>query len=479
MTTTDQRRVITSETERRAATQLLVLLPVLAVLSIYGVLSHYNGPPTTMTSRVLSIIAVLSLAYVGVRAAMRRPPRLVPRSPRTDDPRARRLCRRLNRSWLRVTRDAGLTREERDPDTIHIHAPRIIDLTPVPLGVAMTVQTLPGQPAEEVVKRADHIASALGVWLRADVSGPSTVRLIAELHDPLKGIRNAGHPADTEIVVGRCDDGEDAVIDLADASHIAIQGMTRSGKSAFCYTVFGQLIESDAIRVTGIDPNRVLLEPLAEATDSSNFVLGNDPLSALRLLDRTIVELENRLALVSKWKVEALGKKHFNSTLPVHVVMLEEYAGLIRSAALYDEGLKPAERVGSKIKQRVARLVSEGAKAGIRVMLITQRMDAAIVDGDSRGQFGVRITMGVDNGDAVRMLHPEADKETIKKVVSFPPGRALLWQRFRERFMQADFTPYDEYRDRLGLPPAPEPNYDDVEPFSAEGDDLGDDGPTE
>jgi hypothetical protein len=36
--------------------------------------------------------------------------------------------------------------------------------------------------------------------------------------------------------------------------------------------------------------------------------------------------------------------------------------------------------------------------------------------------------MGVDNGDAVRMLHPTASPETIAAVVAFQPGEALLWQ---------------------------------------------------
>lgn len=75
--------------------------------------------------------------------------------------------------------------------------------------------------------------------------------------------------------------------------------------------------------------------------------------------------------------------EEFSSDLPLRVFVLEEYAGLLRQATAHDEGLKPAERTAGKIKQRVGRLVSEGAKAGIRIILITQRMDATIVDGDS------------------------------------------------------------------------------------------------
>src|SRR5699024_4864019 len=84
----------------------------------------------------------------------------------------------------------------------------------------------------------------------------------------------------------------------------------------------------------------------------------------------------------------------------------------------------------------------------------TQRAEASIIDGDSRGQFGTRITMAVDNADSVRLLHPQASTEIVEAVVQFPVGRALFWQHRQERIMQCDFTEYEEYGRRLGLSPA-------------------------
>lgn len=453
-----KRRVVTPETQRNSGTCLGTCVLVFGIVVAYATGVYFAPKLDAMTGYGIMVgIIIVSGLTAGI-IFYRRPRLLVYRiNTRSMGKAERRFVHRVNRHWVASCRDAGISREDRDPEVLTIKVPRIVFIEVVPLGIKLIVQTVPGQPAEDIAQHSDHLASALGAWFRAKVIGPATCQIIAELRDPLVGVRKAGHSANTEIVIGRCDDGTDAVIDLADASHIADQGMTRSGKSALCYTIFGQLIECDAVRVTGIDPNRVLLEPLAEseATVSSDFVLGADPAAALALLTESCRVMDERARLLTEWGIAA--HDHFDSQFRVRVLLLEEYAGLLRQATAHDEGLKSAEKTTPKIKQRVARLVSEGAKAGIRVFLITQRMDASIVDGDSRGQFGTRITMGVDNGDAVRMLHPQASPETVEKVVNFPVGRCLLWQHRVEKFMQADFTPYAEYRERLGLPPAPEP----------------------
>lgn len=443
-----KRTTITAESERRHRTLKAMFVFVVTLGTAY-LLGHYGNTAVA----VMSSFGTASIGFfIAVLIMTRRPKRLVPRATKhLADKSERKFVRKVKRTWLSVCCDSGLSREERDLGRVTVHVPRVISIDSVPLGVKLLVQTIPGQPVEEVVNRADHLASALGVWLRSEVKGPATVEFISELHEPLQGIRRAGTSLSTKITIGRCDDGTDAEIDIVEASHIAIQGMTRSGKSALCYTIFGQLIGTDVIRVTGVDPNRVLLEPLAQSdgTYDTDFVLGADPVSALDLLDKTCLLMDDRAHLLTQWGIAA--HENFHEDFPVHVVLLEEYAGLLRQAAAHDEGVKPTERIAPKIKQRVGRLVSEGAKAGIRVVLITQRMDASTVDGDSRGQFGTRITMAVDNGDAVRMLHPQVDPETIERVVGFPVGRCLFWRNRTQKFMQADFMPYEEYRTRLGL----------------------------
>lgn len=444
---------------RRSLVRAAVILVITAALS-YWWCAHVapnmaaHGPRLT-DSAVLTIALVIvgSGTVLASMLILLRPSPLVrgTSTRRFSQASARRFVRLIRRHWLHICRQSRTTVEQRMGSRIVVHAPRVASIRPSALGVDVRVRTIPGQPTQSILEAKNRLSSALGVPLRAAEVDPTTVCLTAILRDPLNDVRVAGTSVTTRIVVGRCDDGTEAIIDLADAAHIAVQGMTRSGKSALLYTILGQLVAAANVHVCGIDPNQVLLGPLAEApgTDSKDFVLGADPVAALALLDEACRVMDERARRLTDLGIAAY--EEFSSDLPLRVFVLEEYAGLLRQATAHDEGLKPGERTAGKIKQRVGRLVSEGAKAGIRIILITQRMDATIVDGDSRGQFGTRITMAVDNGDAVRMLHPQASPESVDSVVRFPVGRCLFWQHRTEKFMQADFTPYSEYRSRLGL----------------------------
>src|SRR5699024_2155876 len=405
-----KRKVVTAQTIRDKGTDRALVIGAASLVVAVLVVVRIQPAVPGMTETVGYTTAAVALGIAALAVALvlwRRPAALVPAIKRRGLGRAeRKFARRLRKSWVNACRDAGLAREEPQSESLIVWPPRVVTVKPVPLGMQLDVEAVRGRPAREIADKAENLASALGVWLRAEVTGPKSVCLTAELRNPLDGIRTAGTATTSKIVVGRCDDGADAAIDLADAAHIAIQGMTRSGKSALCYTVIGQVASVPNVRLSGIDPNQVLLDPVARASDPSRFVLGSDAEGALALLDDMTELMNERLAMLPRLGIEAINQ--FSVDMPVDVLVLEEYASLIRNAAAHDEGLKPAERVEAKIKQRVGRLVSEGAKAGIRVILITQRMDASIVDGATRAQLGTRITMGVDNGDAVRMLHPEA-----------------------------------------------------------------------
>ena len=201
----------------------------------------------------------------------------------------------------------------------------------------------------------------------------------------------------------------------------------------------------------------MLLYPLGEALGFDKFVVGNDPKAALELMRRFVAVMDENLAKLPVLSIEAM--KVFTESSPLQVIILEEFPGLLRQAEQYDKSLTPKERIVPELRMLLGRLVSEGAKAGVRVVLIAQRADASLIDGATRGQFGTRITMGVDNADAVKMLHPAVDEDIVKKVTGedFPPGRCIFWNHRVMRFMQADFTPYGDYLDRLGLPMRSEP----------------------
>lgn len=460
------RRIVTADTEHRRAIVKATIITSAWVTSA-GML--WNAGPVASFSTAWTVVigaGVIGLIVVGLILA-RRPERTVRRivlKKPSDD--VKRLQRLLERRWVLIARSVGLSDETSTLDALVVRVPRIVKLTVVPLGLRAEVTTLPGQSPAKIVDARERLQSALEHEVRASSIGPNAVELIIVLNDVLGGMRHTEEPPPntptTKIRIGRCEDGTDAILDLADPSHTAIQGQTRSGKSVLAYGVLSAMANSDIVHIVGIDPNAVLLRPFAESSGRpDDFVLGADAPAALALLDREIAHLDARIEMLAAQKIDAF--RSFTRECQIRTIVLEEYGGMLRIADAYDDTVTPKERVTGKIKARVARLVAEGAKAGIRVILITQRMDASMMGGDTSAQFGTRITMGVDNGDAVRMLHPTASPETIAAVVAFQPGEALLWQHRVEKRMKADLTEYDRYQARVAqMTPATNQNGDEA-----------------
>ncbi|MGL5863888.1 MAG: hypothetical protein ACRCY9_21820, partial [Phycicoccus sp.] len=142
----------------------------------------------------------------------------------------------------------------------------------------------------------------------------------------------------------------------------------------------------------------------------------------------------------------------FTAARPVLLVVLEEYPGTLAAARAWDEahGRSPGDRMAPRIERAVGRLVKEGAKVGVRLLVLAQRMSANAIDTDDRSNFGTRITLRVDNADAVRMLHDGIDAAGVGEVRQFPPGLGLIETPGQPlRRWRADHTTYRQYRDRV------------------------------
>ena len=264
------------------------------------------------------------------------------------------------------------------------------------------------------------------------------------LVDPLDGTRHAEiNTPKTTPTIGRRASGGDATINLVDASHIIVQGQTRSGKSHFLRVLLAHLAGKNTVQVWGIDPGTSLLAPVAEATHTERFSLGYNPETTYKLLKNLVDEMDNRLHTLRTQKMDKY--EEFSESMPLIVVVLDEYAGIISQLNNYDSEHKPAERLSTKAKVLINRLVAEGAKVGLRVIVSTQRADTQSVDGSIRAQFATRLTFNVDNADAVRMLHPNAT-DTAEDVAAFPPGRALMRYDLNTETVQVDLLSYEEYR---------------------------------
>lgn len=264
------------------------------------------------------------------------------------------------------------------------------------------------------------------------------------LVDPLDGTRHAEINAPTTTpTIGRRASGGEATINLIDASHIIVQGQTRSGKSSFLRVLLANIAGENTVEVWGIDPGVMLLNPIAESTNAERFSLGNNPETTYKLLKNLVDSMDSRLHTLRTQKMDKY--EEFSESMPLIVVVLDEYAGIIGQLNDYDSEHKPAERISARAKALINRLVAEGAKVGFRVVVSTQRADTQSVDGSIRAQFATRLTFNVDNADAVRMLHPNAT-EAAEDVAAFPPGRALMRYDRTTETVQVDLLSYKEYR---------------------------------
>lgn len=360
---------------------------------------------------------------------------------------------------------AGLVRAERAER--YFDTPRLVSWSVT--GTSMTLRIRRGKAGttaedvgsvDAVQKFAQTFKELTGAWsliLRAEVDGPHTIfRLLWS--DPLAGSRSSLVPTSdrSPVRIGLDERGEDVVWDPFDATHTAVQGMTRSGKSIQEYTRLSGLVGRGDVEVCGLDPTGVLLGPFAAAGNRRIGVPGNagdSPIYRhfLDVLTGIVDEMDRRtmqLAVDGKDKLDA---GDFCSDVPVLVVVLEEWLGSIRAAAAEDaaESRKAAERVGPKIEAAVGRLVAEGAKSGVRVILLGQRLSSKALDTDSRSNFGVRHTLRVDNADAVGMLHDNA-AEWAPIVAAFEPGQGLIERPgFGQRRYRADYTSYETYLERV------------------------------
>ncbi|MCI7306179.1 MAG: hypothetical protein MR522_07970 [Trueperella sp.] len=263
-----------------------------------------------------------------------------------------------------------------------------------------------------------------------------------------------------DILIGVTEEGNDLRLDVDTSGHMAIQGMTRSGKSVLTYVLVAHAVTMPGVLVAGCDPTGILLGPLQQAEESELRAVGlADPRSHANTVGALVEEMDRRIASLyapeSGLFRDKLAADDFANGVPLILAIFEEYPGLL--AALDDDdrlhGRKPDARLGNRVRVGVRRLIQEGAKVGIRVVLIAQRMDAAIIGGAERSNLATRVSMRVDNADALRMLHPGATSELLERVEHFPPGRGYFESpQHPGAVFRADYMTYERYAKHIANP---------------------------
>lgn len=293
-------------------------------------------------------------------------------------------------------------------------------LTSITLGppVVLIVQLLPGQMASDVRRAAPRLAGHLGaVALRIDARGLEYVRIELLPVDPLDGIVEFTAPH-SGVWLARCEDGRDLHTEWADLPHIGVQGQTRSGKTAWCYSLLAQAVRDPAVRVAGLDASGLLLRPFAGSAHEEWQACGLADLDRVeKVLAALVAEMDARIAGMpaDRDQVET------SLEVPLTLVVLEEWPGVLRAVDAAADS-----KMGRRVRALVARLAAEGHKAGYRLVMVAQRFEATVVGGAERAQLSGRLSFRLDNADSVKLLHPAADLDLAGAHAEAPDGVALL-----------------------------------------------------
>lgn len=330
-------------------------------------------------------------------------------------------------AWRQACEGAGLCTSVETPTGPTISVPRLVDIVLGPPTV-LIAQLLPGQVAADVRRAGYRMAGHLGaVVLRVERHGLQHVRVELLAADPLDGLLPLHLPRRAPgVLLGLGEDGIPVVEDWHRGAHTIIQGVTRSGKSVLTYGLLAQVADDPAALITGCDPTGLLWRPFAGSRHADWQVSGvGDPLAHEALLVRLVDEMDRRILELPADRDTI----EISPDRPMLLVVLEELAGLLRCV----DALKtPKDDPGKRLRALIARLLAEGAKVGVRVVILVQRAEAAVIGSFERAMCSLRISFRTDNRASVELLHPGAPAELADAHTIAHPGIALISAPGRE-----------------------------------------------
>lgn len=321
-------------------------------------------------------------------------------------------------AWRRACEGAGLFQQVDAAAGPTIITPRIVDVRLGP-PLSFTAELLPGQLPGDVRRVSSRLAPHIGVPLLAvHPFGHRHVRLQALDCDPLDGdvplIRGRG------VHLGRDEAGAEITEHPMDLPHALVQGVTRSGKSVWTYGLLANVAHDPLVTLAGVDPTGLLFRPLAGSRHTARLVSGLGDLGApARLLGQLTAEMDRRIAALPLDR----DTLEISPEQPLIMVVLEEYPGLLR---VLDSAKTKNDDPGKIVRSLVSRLLAEGHKVGLRVLIMAQRAEAAVVGAFERAMCSLRLSFRCDNRAAVELLHPGVDGQLADQHTTAAPGIALV-----------------------------------------------------
>lgn len=211
------------------------------------------------------------------------------------------------------------------------------------------------------------------------------------------------------VVLGTSPDGEEIIIDLAEAPHILIGGSQSYGEKTTLRSIIVSLVQSmePARLKLFLADTRFLTFP--EFRQVSRYV-EYSPAECDALLSVLCEEMDRRFGRLFEAKCRNI--KEFNETgmdiMPYIVCAIHDYADLVLG---YDGAYSET------VRDSIIRIAQKGRAVGIHLIIATERPDRDVISAAIKVNFPIRIafrttsTAGsrliIDNGDAVSLSKGE------------------------------------------------------------------------
>lgn len=223
------------------------------------------------------------------------------------------------------------------------------------------------------------------------------------------------------------------VLDLVEAPHLLVAGVTKYGKSNFLHVLINSLLPLAMVAI-------VDLKRLEFAYLENHCLLAETQKDTLELMRRLNREMEKRIDILKNARVVKI-QDYKGGDMPYIVLVVDEVAEIQE-----DETFHLLDRL-----VRLARAV------GISVVAATQRPSVNIIKGDTRFNFPARLCYLAADEASSRMILGEHC--SLAAYLPAIPGRAIYRFGITEKEVQTMYLPREQAEKML-----PEPKGWDHEP---------------
>lgn len=261
---------------------------------------------------------------------------------------------------------------------------------------------------------------------------PNRERQIIPIADMLNSEEYRNSTMAMPLALGRTNDNQPFVADLADMPHLLVAGATGQGKSVGLNTMLLSLLNAhtpDDLRLVLIDPKQVELN-IYQALEKSYLAApvitdAEDAARVLQSLCTLMDERYDKLNRQSKRNIAEYNSIEGVSRMPYIVTVIDEYGDLVM--------------VNRNIEYFICRLAQKARAVGIHLIISTQRPSVDIVTGNIKANFPTRIAFRTTTGTDSRVILDRTGAEMLTG-----KGDMLLFSGADTTRLQCAYTSIDD-----------------------------------